>query len=121
MVDLASFLIDTNLIAEDSFEWGTLKWLCNDSLSPGSLQTVGWCKILPGCSNPLHYHPNCEETLWVMQGQGKHSFDGQELELKQGTLLRIPIGVQHNFANTGTSMLECLITFSAGNRQTIFV
>jgi len=28
--------------------WGTLQWVCNEKLMPGSAQTVGFATILPG-------------------------------------------------------------------------
>ena len=57
--------------------WGTLQWVCNEKLMPGSAQTVGLATILPGRQNPVHYHPNCEEVLYVISGQGLHSYDAR--------------------------------------------
>ena len=121
MIDCQQLLIDANSILEESFEWGTLKWICNDKLSPGALQTIGWCKIFPGKRNPLHYHPNCEEALLVIRGRGQHRLNEHCLTLEPGMLLRVPSGVLHNFENCGSIDLECMITFSSGDRQTIFV
>ena len=108
-------------IPEESFAWGTLKWLCNDRLSPGAAQTVGLSRILPGKRNPLHYHPNCEEVLHVLSGNGRHSFDGEWVDLEPGSTIRIPPGVKHNLLNTGAGPLDCLITFSSGQRETVFL
>lgn len=108
-------------IPEESFAWGTLKWLCNDRLSPGAAQTVGLSRILPGRRNPLHYHPNCEEVLHVLSGRGRHSFDGEWVDLEPGSTIRIPEGVKHNLVNTGADPLDCLITFSSGQRETVFI
>lgn len=108
-------------IQEESFAWGTLKWLCNDRLSPGAAQTVGLSRILPGQRNPLHYHPNCEEVLHVLSGCGRHSYDGEWVDLEAGSTIRIPPGVKHNLLNTGAGPLDCLITFSSGQRETVFL
>src|SRR5215468_10487668 len=62
--------------------WGTLQWLCNGKLMPGSEQTLGLATILPGKQNPVHYHPNCEEVLYVISGQGLQSYDDRTIELK---------------------------------------
>ncbi|MBI5387513.1 MAG: cupin domain-containing protein [Verrucomicrobia bacterium] len=101
--------------------WGTLQWVCNDKLMPGSAQTVGLATILPGKQNPVHYHPNCEEVLYVISGQGLHSYDGRTIPLKAGMTIRIPAKVQHNMVNTGTETLRTLVSFSSGNRQTVFI
>ena len=55
----ASFVMKLEIVAVESFPWGELRWLMNDRLSPGAEQTLGLCRILPGQTNPRHYHPNC--------------------------------------------------------------
>jgi len=108
-------------LPEESFDWGTLKWLSSDKLSPGAAQTLGICHIRPGCTNPVHYHPNCEEVLYLLAGEGRHSFDGQFVQLRAGSTIRIPAGVKHNLTNTGTETLVCIISFSSGRRETVFI
>ena len=101
--------------------WGTLQWVCNEKLMPGAAQTVGLATILPGKQNPVHYHPNCEEVLYVISGQGVHSYDGQTIQLKAGMTIRIPPKVKHNLINTGTETLRTLVSYSSGDRQTVFL
>lgn len=101
--------------------WGTLQWVCNEKLMPGSAQTVGLATILPGKQNPVHYHPNCEEVLYVISGQGLHSYDGRTVPLKAGMTIRIPAKVKHNMVNTGTETLRTLVSFSSGDRKTVFL
>jgi len=115
------YVADSDALPAESFEWGTLKWLCNGALSPGAAQTLGICHILPGQRNPVHYHPNCEEVLYLLAGEGQHSFDGQVVQLRAGSAIRIPAGVKHNLTNTGQKTLSCLISFSAGQRETVFL
>ncbi len=115
------FVAKNSAIPVEQLPWGTLQWLCNDRLSPGAAQTFGISEILPGEKNPLHYHPNCEELLYVLQGTGRHAFDDAMVDLKPGSLLRIPMGVRHNVINTGADPLRCVIVFSTGDRQTVFL
>ena len=114
VTDAARLPLETNA-------WGTLQWVCNEKLMPGSAQTVGLATILPGKRNPVHFHPNCEEVLHVISGQGLHSYDGRTLELKAGMTIRIPARVKHNMVNTGTETLRTLVSFSSGDRQTVFL
>ena len=104
-----------------TFDWGTLHWLANAKLFPGAVQTFGLCQLHPGKKNPLHYHPNCEELLYVLEGRGRHSIDGQWVELRSGTAIRVPVGVKHNLTNEGTETMVCVIAFSSGDRQTVFL
>ncbi len=101
--------------------WGTLKWVCNEKLMPGAEQTMGLATILPGKHNPVHYHPNCEEVLFVISGQGLHSYDGRTIPLKGGMTIRIPAKVKHNLVNTGTEPLRTLVAYSSGDRKTVFL
>ncbi len=101
--------------------WGTLQWVCNEKLMPGSAQTMGLATILPGKHNPVHYHPNCEEVLYVISGQGLQSYDGRTVLLRAGMTIRIPANVKHNMVNTGTEALRTLVSFSSGDRKTVFL
>src|SRR5215510_10520398 len=108
-------------LATQQNDWGTLQWLCNGKLMPSAEQTVGLATILPGKQNPVHYHPNCEEVLYVISGQGLQSYDGRTVELKAGMTIRIPANVKHNLVNKGTEPLRTLVSFSTGDRQTVWV
>jgi len=119
--EFRAHVTDAAQLPVERYEWGTLQWLCNATLSPGSQQTLGLAVILPGRQNPLHYHPNCEEVLHVLSGQGRHSYDGRWVDLTPGMTIRIPAGVKHNLVNTGGEPLRTLIAFSTGDRQTVFL
>ena len=101
--------------------WGTLQWVCNEKLMPGSAQTIGLATLFVGKQNPVHYHPNCEEVLYVISGEGLQSYDGRTVRLKAGMTIRIPAKVKHNLVNTGTEPLRTLVSFSSGDRQTVWV
>ena len=121
MLDPAAFIRQRDDLPEQSFSWGTLRWLCNSQLQPGAQQTLGICHIFAGQGNPLHYHPNCEEVLYVLAARGRHSLDGQCVELRPGTIVRVPTGVKHNLINEGNETMVCIIAFSSGDRQTVFL
>jgi mannose-6-phosphate isomerase-like protein (cupin superfamily) len=112
---------DVAQVSVEKNAWGTLQWVCNEKLMPGAAQTLGLATILPGKQNPVHYHPNCEEVLYVISGQGLQSYDGRTVMLKEGMTIRIPANVKHNLQNTGTEPLRTLVSFSSGDRQTVFL
>ena len=116
-----STVTDTAQLPIEQSAWGTLQWVCNEKLMPGSAQTVGLATILPGKHNPVHFHPNCEEVLYIISGQGLHSYDGRAIPLKAGMAIRIPAGVKHNLVNTGADTLRTLVSFSSGDRKTVFL
>jgi oxalate decarboxylase/phosphoglucose isomerase-like protein (cupin superfamily) len=112
--------IHTDRLPIQTFDWGTLQWLCNAELLPGTTQTVGICHLHPGKGNPRHYHPNCEEILYVQQGTGKHLLGEEWVSVRPGSIVRIPVGMKHQLVNEGADALITLIVFSSADRQTVF-
>ena len=68
-----------------SFEWGAIKWLCNQEIEPEALQTFGLVFINPGQQNPPHYHPNCEELIYVLSGECDHRLGDATVRLEPGS------------------------------------
>src|ERR1041385_2060256 len=68
-------ITDAAQLPVEQNDWGTLQWLCNGKLISGAEQTLGLATIRPGKKNPVHYHPNCEEVLYVISGHGLQSYD----------------------------------------------
>lgn len=121
MFDFATVVTHIDQLEHDKLEWGEIVWFCNGKLSPGSEQTMGMCTIYPGQRNPRHYHPNCEEVLHVVSGQGKHSYNDDWVDLRAGSTIRVPANVRHQLVAEGTEPLKCMIAFSSGDRQTVFL
>lgn len=113
--------IHTESLAVQSFDWGTLQWLASAAVLPGAAQTLGICHLFAGKQNPLHYHPNCEEILYVQHGTGKHLLDQQWVPVRPGSVVRIPLGMQHKLVNEGPDTMITIIAFSSGDRQTVFL
>jgi len=103
------------------FPWGHLNWLCSGELDAGAESTFGLCTIKSGQRNPRHYHPNCEETLYVLSGVCEHTFGEGRHQLEAGEMIRIPREVVHNAINVGDEDLVCVISFSSPHREAVFV
>ncbi len=103
---------DRKAIVED---WGSLTWLASAELT-GSDVTVGRVVIKPGRSNPRHCHDNCEEILYLLQGQLKHSLANQLIEMAAGDMVVVPPGIMHNAVNTGDADADMIVAYSEGNR-----
>ena len=104
-----------------SFEWGAIQWLCNGEIDPAAQQTFGLVFIHPGQQNPPHYHPNCEELIYVLSGQCDHRLGEAVIHLEPGSLLRIPTHAVHCATNTGWDPVRMVIVYSSAERETVFV
>jgi quercetin dioxygenase-like cupin family protein len=103
------------------FPWGRITWLCSQEIDPEAAMTFGLVEIGPGQKNALHYHPNCEEHLYVLSGECDHSLDGEVYHLTAGSLIRIPQGARHDAVNRGAESVRCVIVYSAPDRKTVMV
>jgi len=100
-------------------EWGALIWFTSRELRNSETMTIGQCFIKPGCSNPCHSHPNCEEVLHVIQGRIVHSIEeGKEVAMEKGDTICIPPNIVHNARNIGKMDAVLMICFSSADRQT---
>ena len=107
--------------APQSFPWGGISWLVNGELAPDAEQTFGLVFINPGASNPPHYHPNCEEILYVLSGRCEHRLGDETVEMGPGDAILVPSGVVHNATNPGWEPLRAVISFSSADRKTVFL
>lgn len=105
----------------ESFDWGRLQWLVAGRTLPGCEQTFGVSTIAAGGRNPLHYHPNCEEVLYVVAGRCEHRFNDRWETMGVGDAAVIPAGMRHQLTNPGPDDVVCIIAFSSPDRQTIFL
>ncbi len=103
----------------EQMDWGTLYWYANSQIGNCDTITVGKCVIKPGCENPKHRHPNCQEVLHVLSGRILHSAGGsRSFEMGPGQTITTPQGLSHNARNIGSDHALLMIAFSSGDRQT---
>lgn len=101
-----------------AFDWGSIQWLCADQLIPDAQMTFGFVQISPGVKNPLHVHPNCDEVLYLIEGELDHSLDGEIHHLTPGAAIHIRQGVRHDARNNGSVTARMVVAYSSGDRQT---
>ena len=100
-------------------EWGHITWLVNAELMPGAEQTLGVVTIEAGSRNPLHMHPNCEELLYVVEGECEHRLGDDYFQLRPGDAIRITRKTWHWARSTGAVPLVAVISFSSGLREAV--
>ena len=104
----------------DHFDWGRLYWYASAAQHNAAGVTVGRCVLNPGCGNPIHLHPNCEEVLHVLSGVIEHYIEGRGwMPMNAGDTITIEANIKHGARNVGADDAHLLICFSSANRQTI--
>jgi quercetin dioxygenase-like cupin family protein len=83
--------------------------------------TFGVVQIEPGQANPEHLHPNCDEILYLLEGELLHTLGEEEIHLRAGDTIHIPQGVRHRARNPGTVPARMVVTYNTGRRQMVRV
>jgi len=98
----------------DGAEGVEIRWLISkeDGAENFSMRMF---EIQPGGNTPLHTHPH-EHEVFAVEGNGVFVYEGKEHEFGAEYVMFVPGGSEHQFRNTGDSMLRmlCLIPASAG-------
>ena len=71
---------------------------------------AGVMVIAPGKKEggPKNHHRGADQWLYIARGEGVVTIDGQDQDLKPGTLVLIERGENHEIRNTGSEPLETL-------------
>lgn len=93
-------------------DWGTIKWTSKPGVTDAERFSVGVVLLEPGKGHDIHTHPDSEEVLYVVSGEGDQTVAGETREVGQGDTVHIPAGVEHGTQNTGWEPLKFLAIYS---------
>jgi quercetin dioxygenase-like cupin family protein len=82
---------------------------------------MGLVEIDAGASNPLHFHPNCDEALHLLEGQLDHRVGERVVSMTVGDTIHVPVRVPHQATNTGSSTARMVIAYNTGRREMVVV
>jgi oxalate decarboxylase/phosphoglucose isomerase-like protein (cupin superfamily) len=117
-VETATPLIDRTALPTDTFDWGALKWLITPTTTPGARLTFGEVLLMPGKGHSRHNHPDAEEVLYILSGEGEQMVDdGDPFPVRAGDVLYVPIGVYHSTTNTGWEPLRLIAIYNPGGPE----
>jgi quercetin dioxygenase-like cupin family protein len=114
---LAARVRSAEQVSADTSAWGTLRWLVNGKLDPGSGVTLGLTELNVGKSNPLHVHTNSDEVIYVLSGHCEQRVGKETVILKAGDALRVPAGVPHQAKVLGNEPFRSIVAYNTGERQ----
>lgn len=101
------------------FDWGAIHWLVSGAQMPDAKMTFGYVEIKAGQKNFKHLHPNCDEVLYLLEGELDHSLGEETFHLVPGSAVHIPEGVSHDALNRSNITARMLVAYSEADRQTV--
>jgi quercetin dioxygenase-like cupin family protein len=66
----------------------------------------------PGQSSSEHSHPNSDEIVYVVKGEGTVKAGGVTKQYRANHLVHIPRGMQHQYTNTGNGELVLFVVYN---------
>jgi quercetin dioxygenase-like cupin family protein len=103
--------------AAETTDFGSMHWAVREGDPSGAEQTIGLAVFDAGKSNAQHIHPNCEEVVYVLDGEVRHTLGGQETVLRAGDLIVVPRNVPHRLINDSDAPVRTYIVFSSPDRR----
>ncbi len=111
-------IIDPAASPTDTFDWGLIKWFVSPGSTPGATLTFGVVILLPGQGHDRHNHPNAEEVLYVLSGQGEQVVaDDSPFTVRPGDCIYVPVGVFHSTVNSGWEPLRLIAIYNPGGAE----
>ena len=110
--------IDPNGVSTHTFDWGAIKWFVTPDSTPGAGMTFGEVVLLPGQGHSRHNHPESEEILYVLSGEGEQMIsDGEPFRVRAGDTIYVPTGAFHSTLNTGWQTMRLLAIYNPGGPE----
>lgn len=101
-----------------TFTWGAIKWLVAPGMTESANISFGEVMLLPGQGHDRHNHPNSEEILYVLSGEGEQMLNDEESFLvRAGDTIYVPTAVFHSTMNTGWAPLRLLAIYNPGGPE----
>ncbi len=110
--------VDRTALPTLTFEWGSIKWLVSPDTPEGAGLTFGEVVLLPGKGHDRHNHPESEEVLYVLSGEGEQMVaDGAPFPVRAGDAIYVPTAVFHATRNTGWEPMRLLAVYNPGGAE----
>jgi oxalate decarboxylase/phosphoglucose isomerase-like protein (cupin superfamily) len=100
-------------------DWGTIKWLVSPDLDAGACLTTGEVIVYPGKGHAPHLHPNDQEVIYVISGEGVQTVgEGTPaFPIKAGDAVYIPANTLHSTFNTTWQPLRLVVIYTPGGAE----
>jgi oxalate decarboxylase/phosphoglucose isomerase-like protein (cupin superfamily) len=104
------------------FDWGTIHFLCEERVTGAKSISFGTVVLEPGKGHTRHNHPDADEIIFFVSGEGEQMVDDQPaVRCQGGACVWIPKDVYHSTINTGSGPLLLVVAYiPAGSEQVLY-
>ena len=108
----SAYVVEPDDVESQLFDWGALKWMSTPSVTGGERFSAGVVKLEPGKGHERHTHPESDEILYVVRGEGEQEVADETHAIETGDMVFVPEGVEHGTVNTGWEPLVLLAVYA---------
>ena len=103
-----------------AFDWGNVKILSSPDHAGGGTMTFGMVVLQPGKGHARHNHPDADEILFMISGEGDQMLDDQPaVRVRPGATVYIPRGVYHSTMNVGWEPLRFAVVYAPAGTEKV--
>lgn len=104
------------------FDWGTIQMLCEERVTGAKSISFGTVVLEPGKGHVRHNHPDADEIIFFVSGEGDQMVnDAEPVRCAGGACVWIPKGMYHSTANRGSGPLHLVVAYiPAGAEQALY-
>lgn len=92
-------------------DWGNLKWMNTPEMTGSEAFSAGLVVLQPGKGHERHTHPDSEEILYILSGEGEQTIADEKQSIGPGEMVYIPAGVEHSTMNDSWEPLRFLAIY----------
>jgi len=109
---MTEYFVGPDDVDSQVFDWGVLNWMSTPEVTGGERFSAGVVKLEPGKGHERHTHPDSDEILYVIRGEGEQEVADETREIETGDMVFVPEGVEHGTVNTGWEPLLLLAVYA---------
>ena len=103
-----------------AFNWGNIKILSCPEVTGAESFSFGMVILDQGKGHDCHNHPDADEIIFVVSGEGKQMIDHQPaVHVHPGASMYIPRGVDHSTINTGWEPLRLIVVYAPAGAERV--
>jgi len=117
---MPSKLIDPAALPTMTFEWGVIKPLVATDNTDDPAVSMMHVVLLPGQGHERHNHPDSDEILYFLSGEGEQMVDdGTPFPVRPGQAVFIPKRAFHSTINRGWEPMAILAIYAPAGAEEV--
>jgi oxalate decarboxylase/phosphoglucose isomerase-like protein (cupin superfamily) len=102
------------------FDWGTVQFLGEERIGGDRSMSLGAVLLHPGKGHERHNHPDSDEYIYVLSGEGEQMLDDHDpVPVRPGANIYVPRGVFHSTLNTGREPMRLIVVYAPAGAEAV--